>query len=197
MSIVVPFRTTLRTGEAVLIREIGPADRPLLRDGFTKLSNQSRFFRFLAPHKALSEAELDRFAAEGTDNHFAIGAVSIGTDADMPLGTARFIRTDADPTEAEFALTIIDSHQRAGLGILMFHALAQEAQRRGVTCLHALIHSDNTGMQKLLEKFGGYRHEEATEAEWHLPLPLSSEVTASLPKGFFAIPPATAQAEAV
>jgi hypothetical protein len=92
MSEYLPQRAVLRNGETVLIREIGPDDRRLLAAGFDKLSKQSRYFRFLAPHKELSNAELDKFTETNTDAHFAIGAASVGVDQDMPLGTARFVR---------------------------------------------------------------------------------------------------------
>lgn len=182
-----PLRTRLRNGEYVLIREIGPADRPLMREGFEKLSDQSRFFRFLAAHGKLTDAELDLFTAQNTDDHFAIGAAAIGTQQDMPLGTGRFVRLYPGSKEAEFALTIIDSHQRVGLGTLILSTLALAAQERGVTAFVALIHHDNTGIQKLLERLGGYRESVGVEEEWRLPLPLK-EGHASFLSGFFSIP---------
>lgn len=179
MSSSVPFRAVLRNGESVLIREIGPEDRPLLRDGFEKLSKQSRFFRFLAPHRALSEAELDQFTEANTDEHFAIGAASIGVEADMPLATARFVRLAEGAKDAEFALTIIDSHQRLGLGSLLLRTLAREAHGRGVERFLALLHHENHGMQALMQRFGGHRTMPGTEEEWVLPLPLTPEPTLS------------------
>lgn len=179
MSSSLPFRAVLRNGESVLIREIGPEDRPLLRDGFEKLSKQSRFFRFLAPHRALSEAELDQFTEANTDEHFAIGAASIGVEADMPLATARFVRLAEGAKDAEFALTIIDSHQRLGLGSLLLRTLAREAHGRGIGRFVALLHHENHGMQALMQRFGGHRIMPGTEEEWVLPLPLTPEPTLS------------------
>ncbi|NNE53211.1 MAG: GNAT family N-acetyltransferase [Sulfitobacter sp.] len=186
-----PFQTMLRNGERVLIREVGPADRPLLREGFAKLSDQSRFFRFLAPHRKLSEAELDRFCKENTDEHFAIGALSTGVEADMPIATARFVRVTEGAEEAEIALTIIDSHQRLGLGSLLMRTLAEVAVSRGITAFTALLHHDNEGMQGLLKRFGGQRVSEGLEAEWILPLPLpeKNKKTRSRPACDILIPP--------
>ena len=171
MANLLPHRAVLKNGEIVLIREIGPADRPQMQAGFAKLSDQSRFFRFLAPHKDLSEAELDQFTETNTDAHFAIGAASTGVEADMPLATARFIRPTADAPEAEFAITIIDSHQRLGLGGLLLRTLAREAVERGVDRFTALLHSENHGMQALLRSFGGHKQGSGTEEHWVLPLP--------------------------
>ncbi|MDF1727745.1 MAG: GNAT family N-acetyltransferase [Sulfitobacter sp.] len=170
----VPFTTILRNGERVLLREIGPADRPLLRDGFARLSDQSRFFRFLGAHGPLSEDELDQFTEENNADHFAIGAVAIGTEADLPLATARFVRIVKDSTEAEIALTIIDSHQRLGLGSILLRTLSEEAQSRGFTRLLALLHQRNSGMAALLGRFGAERVETDRESLWALSLPLSA-----------------------
>lgn len=170
-----PIRAVLRNGECVLVREIGPEDRELMREGFDSLSSQSRFFRFLAPHLALSEAELDQFTEENTDDHFAIGAASVGVEMDMPLGTARFVRVAKDSSEAEIALTIIDSHQRLGLGSLLLRTLARAAHSRGITSFVAMTHRENTGMQGLLRCHGGVQITSGAEGEWRVPLPLKAQ----------------------
>ena len=179
MANILPLRAVLRNGETVLIREIGPADRPQMQDGFAKLSSQSRLFRFLAPHKELSEAELDHFTEPNSDTHFAIGAASTGVDTEMPIATARFIRAAPDAPEAEFAITIIDSHQRLGLGGLLLRTLARAAVERGVERFTALLHSENTAMQALMRAFGGRRQGAGQEEHWVLPLPLKPEPTLS------------------
>lgn len=189
MTAHLPFRAILRNSETVLIREIMPGDRPLMREGFEKLSKQSRFFRFLAPHQHLSEAELDRFTEANTDEHFAIGAASLGVEQDMPLAAARFVRIAGEATEAEYAITIIDSHQRLGLGSLLLRTLAREAQRGGIEHFTALVHHDNAGIQALMRRFGGYRQSGGVEEQWRLSLPLTPEPTLSTQPNEIAIWP--------
>src|SRR5215470_2258490 len=48
----------LRDGSKVLIRQVQPADAPLLADGFARLGPQSRQMRFLTRKQKLSAAEL-------------------------------------------------------------------------------------------------------------------------------------------
>ena len=187
MEHLLPLRAVLRNGETVMVREIGPSDSPVMRDGFENLSAQSRLFRFLAPHKALSTAELDRFTAVNTDEHFAIGAASVGTGTDMPLGTARFFRLAPGSVEAEFAVTIIDSHQRNGLGSLLLRTLARVAVLRGIERFSALLHHENTGMQALIQALGGHRTETGPEENWVLPLPLPPAPALSCPPDEIAI----------
>ena len=51
--------TTLRDGSPVLIRPVIPDDKPVLREAFTRLSQETRYRRFMHPVKELSEKELD------------------------------------------------------------------------------------------------------------------------------------------
>ena len=55
-----PARTlaALRDGTRVLVRPIEPADKALLLEGFERLSEESRYRRFLAPMPELNDATL-------------------------------------------------------------------------------------------------------------------------------------------
>ena len=48
----------LRDGSFVLMRPIRASDKPLIRAGFERLSEDSRYRRFLAPLRKLSESAL-------------------------------------------------------------------------------------------------------------------------------------------
>lgn len=54
-----------RDGSAMLIRPVRGADVPLLADGFTRLSERSRWLRFLGRKRTLTEADL-RFSPTST-----------------------------------------------------------------------------------------------------------------------------------
>ena len=170
MTQLLPFTTVLRNGDPIRIREVGVQDRDLLVEGFRQLSPESRFFRFLAAHKDLSREELDRFTATNDSTHMAIGAAVLHPNAEQPVAIARYVRATPQDTEAELALTIIDSYQRLGLGTLMLETLAQAALAEGITQFNALVHADNDGMAALLHRFGATRTREGTEIEWRMPL---------------------------
>ncbi|MEA2283671.1 MAG: hypothetical protein QOK21_4278, partial [Solirubrobacteraceae bacterium] len=50
---------TLRDGSRIVIRPIEPDDRDDLREGFERLSPESRYRRFFSPVPRLSERHLD------------------------------------------------------------------------------------------------------------------------------------------
>lgn len=150
-----PFKTTLKNGTTVLVREVTPADRHLLEIGFANLSGRARYFRFLGAHKNLTEKELDRFTAINDPDHIAVGALLSDRPIPEPIGIARYIRLPDQKHIAEIAVTIADSHQRQGLGSLLLGVLAEFAKRGGITEFNALVHSENTAMLGVLDQFGG------------------------------------------
>lgn len=150
-----PFKTTLKNGATVLVREVTPADRHLLEIGFAHLSGRARYFRFLGARKNLTEKELDSFTATNDPDHVAIGALLGDGPIQKPIGIARYIRLTDQKHVAEIAVTIADSHQHQGLGSLFLGVLAEFAKRGGIAEFNALVHSENTAMLGLVDQFGG------------------------------------------
>ena len=110
----------LRDGSKVLIRQVQGTDAPLLADGFTRLSAQSRQMRFLTRKKELSPAELRYFTDVDHHDHEALGALD-HTDG-RGVGIARYVRDADDPQAAEIAVTIVDDWQGRGLATeLLIH----------------------------------------------------------------------------
>ncbi len=172
--------TTLRDGTRLLLREVRPEDAPLVRLGFAQLSDRSRQFRFLRATPRLSDDDLSFLA--GADTNEVIGALDLGTDPPAPVGMARYVRLPGRPETAEVAITVIDSHQRRGLGTLLFGCLAWQAERTGLKGFEALVHHANRQMRDLLEDLGAVV-EEDMGSELHYLLPLPAD-----PTGFPATP---------
>ncbi|HEU4336118.1 MAG TPA: hypothetical protein VFR45_02285, partial [Nocardioides sp.] len=51
----------LRDGRTAHIRPIQPEDRALLVEFYSRVSDQSKYYRFFSPMPELSERDLDRF----------------------------------------------------------------------------------------------------------------------------------------
>jgi len=139
----------LRDGSKVLIRQVQPADAPLLADGFARLSPQSRRMRFLARKDQLSAAELRYFTDVDHHDHEALGALD---QADgRGVGVARYIRDASDPHAAEIAVTIVDDWQGRGLGTELLTRLSARARCEGIHRFTALVADDNVAMAALLQ----------------------------------------------
>lgn len=150
-----PFDIVLRDGSSVQIREVQPEDLPLLKIGFSHLSDRSRFFRFLSAHPKLTPDDITRFTQSNDRDHVAIGAVADLPDGPTPVGLARFIRLLDRDGVAEFAITVVDDFQGQGVGTTLMGVLCEFAQRHGISDLVGLVHRDNVAMRGLFEQMGG------------------------------------------
>jgi RimJ/RimL family protein N-acetyltransferase len=141
-------RVVLRDGSKVLIRQVQPADAPLLADGFARLGDKSRRMRFLARKDQLSAAELRYFTDVDHHDHEALGALD---QADgRGVGIARYIRDADNPHAAEIAVTIVDDWQGRGLGTELLIRLSARARSEGICRFTALVADDNVAMAGLL-----------------------------------------------
>lgn len=141
----------LKDGTRVLLRSIHPSDKDLLRQGFERLSPESRYLRFFSAKSVLSDKELRRLTEVDGINHVAIGAMLRKNDSDYEaLGIARFIRINDEPDVAEPAVAVVDDFQGKGLGTLLLHKLVAAALERNIQRFRCDILDDNLRMKNIL-----------------------------------------------
>lgn len=164
----------LNDGTHVLIRPLLPEDKQRLEEGFSRLSPESRYMRFMTAMETLPDAYVRYLTEIDHVHHFAIAAaIEDPARFDMRgLGVARFIELPNIEDEAELAITILDEAQGQGLGMIMMDVLLRAAAERGFVALRAEVLPSNTGMQKLARRFGGSRIElQDGMATWRIPVP--------------------------
>jgi RimJ/RimL family protein N-acetyltransferase len=144
--------TTPTTTDELLIRPISPDDKRALADGFERLSERSRYRRFLSPHPRLSEEELRYFTEIDHHDHEALIALDPATDEGV--GVARYVRSEEDPSAADLAVTVADDWQGRGVGGRLAAALAQRAREEGISRFTALLLAENEQMLNLLRDLG-------------------------------------------
>jgi GNAT superfamily N-acetyltransferase len=145
----------LRDGSAVDVRPVRPDDRDLLREGFERLSPESRYRRFLSPIDHLSEEWLTYLTDVDHHDHEALAAVDPATG--RGVGIARYVRLEDRPDAAEAAVTVADDWQGRGVGTLLLELLAARAREEGVERFTALMLAANDDMRELLERLGPVR----------------------------------------
>jgi GNAT superfamily N-acetyltransferase len=143
-------RTTLRDGTPIVVRLLRPDDKHLLREGFERLSPESRYARFFSPKQSLTEDELHYLCDIDQETHFAIGALREREDGTCEgLGIARFIKVGDGAAEA--AIAVADEMHGRGLGRLLFLRLCAAANERGITTFKCEVLGSNTSMKHLLD----------------------------------------------
>jgi GNAT superfamily N-acetyltransferase len=134
------------------IRVISPDDKQGLVDGFERLSEESRYRRFLAPRGRLSDAELRYFSEVDHDDHEAL--VAVNPQSGQGVGVARYVRDKHDPSVAELAVAVVDDWQWQGIGSRLTAALADRARAEGIRSFSALMLADNQRALNLLDDLG-------------------------------------------
>lgn len=145
-----PLTVRLRDGACVEIRAIGPDDREALRDGFERLSPESRYRRFFGPVTHLRDSDLDYLTEVDHHDHEALVATVPGQGAG--IGVARYVRIG--PGVAEPAVVVVDDWQGRGVGSHLVQALAERARAEGVAQFRAPVLSTNAQAIHVLEALG-------------------------------------------
>jgi GNAT superfamily N-acetyltransferase len=139
----------------VVLRTVRSSDKELLREGFQRLSPQSRYLRFHGVKTELSDGELRYLTEVDGVRHFALGAIQVGPDGEHGVGVARLVQLPAEPGVADAAITVIDELQGKGLGTLLFQRLVAAAAERGIERVRAAVLGSNQAMQELVHKLAG------------------------------------------
>lgn len=144
---------SLEDGTIFGVRPITADDKPLLASGFDRLSERSRYLRFLGPMPTLSRRQLAYLSELDHQDHVAIGVM----DDSEPVAIGRWVRFDEEPADADVALTVVDDYQGRGVGRIVVQVLAMIARHRGVRWLHFDVLAENAAMLRLLDRMGAVR----------------------------------------
>ena len=168
----------LADGGTAHVRPIKPADADRLRSFYSRLSDESIYFRFFGPRPRLSDREVERFTNVDYVNRVALIA-TIGTEM---VAVIRYDRTG--PAEAEVAFLVEDAHQGRGVASVLLEHLAATARERGIERFIADVLPANTRMMGLLRQAGYTAQSQFEDGVVRMTLDLtptetSAEVTAA------------------
>jgi len=145
----------LRDGSRVDVRPIAATDKELIRQGFARLSPESRYRRFLSSMPALDDRALAYLTELDHHDHEAL--IALDVESREGVGVARFVRDSAEPASAEVAVTVVDDWQGRGLGTALLGELADRAREEGVRRFTALVLAENRNMLGMLGELGAAR----------------------------------------
>lgn len=173
-------RVTLRDGTPVRLRLVTPADKDLLRSGFERWSQESRYARFFSAKTKLTDEELDYLCDVDQESHFALGAAR-EDDAAAGLGIARFIRLPeheiGEAVTAEAAIAVADDVHGQGLGRILLEHLVAAASERGIERFRCEVLGSNASMKALIEKIAPVRTVEVSSGTMSIDFDLPPSVT--------------------
>ncbi|GGL18924.1 bifunctional acetate--CoA ligase family protein/GNAT family N-acetyltransferase [Planomonospora parontospora] len=138
----------LSDGGTAHVRPIRPADADRLRTFYSRLSEESIYFRFFGPRPRLSDREVTRFTNVDYVDRVALIA-TIGTEM---VAVIRYDRIDAE--EAEVAFLVEDAHQGRGVASVLLEHLAETARENGIARFVADVLPANQKMMGVLKQAG-------------------------------------------
>ncbi|MEV5509308.1 bifunctional acetate--CoA ligase family protein/GNAT family N-acetyltransferase [Streptomyces orinoci] len=138
----------LRDGGTAQIRPITPEDVRRLADFYEHVSDESKYYRFFAPHPRLSDRDLHRFTHHDYVDRVGLAA-TVGGEF---IATVRYDRVA--PEEAEVAFLVQDAHQGRGVASALLEHIAAVARERGIRRFAAEVLPANTKMIKVFTDAG-------------------------------------------
>jgi acetyltransferase len=139
----------LRDAREVRVRPIRPEDAQREKRFFDRLSERSRYQRFMNHLKELPPRMLARFTQLDYDRELAL--VALWQDEFVAVGR---YAPNPDGVSAEFALAVADDWQEKGLGHALLERLCDAARAAGYEALVGHILEANRGMLELAAHLG-------------------------------------------
>jgi acetyltransferase len=143
----------LNDGTVVLLRAIKPEDEPMWHNLVASCKPESLNSRFRFTFKAATHEMATRFCFTDYDREIAIVAESEIDNERKLIGVGRLV-TDADHSEAEYAILVGDPWQGVGLGTLLTDYCLDICKTWGIQSIVAEMDSQNFRMIKMLSHRG-------------------------------------------
>jgi hypothetical protein len=169
-----PGEVLLNDGTPALIWPLLPTDARALREGFRRLSPESRRRRFLTALGELDDSMI-RSLVDSVDgvSHVALVLTVFPPDGqEGPVGVARLVQDPADPATADIAVTVADDWQGRGAGTALLSAVMRW-RPAAVRRLRTAVEAGNDASLALLAGAGhlssGHAHQGILDVTVELP----------------------------
>lgn len=163
-------RVTLKDGSPVTLRPIRPDDAPRLQEGFSRLSAETIYLRFMESYKELSDEQAYEYANLDYLQRMAfVGAIQEEGEERLVV-VARYARLDkGEPGGAEAAIVVRDDYQGLGLGTFAMQHLVNYARDHGIRYFQATVHMSNSRILNFIAKSGlPYEREMLEPGAWSI-----------------------------
>jgi RimJ/RimL family protein N-acetyltransferase len=148
-----PATVSLRDGRSVSLREILPGDKAALQAAVGNMSADSRYTRFMATVRELSEPMLEAATHPVPERECALVAVAAAGSGESIVGGARYASDQGSDT-CEFAIAIVDGWQGVGLAPQLMKTLMADARAHGFKTMEGYVLAANAPMRGLARRLG-------------------------------------------
>jgi acetyltransferase len=143
----------LSNGANIVIRPIRPEDAAMEKDFVHRLSDRSKYFRFMRALQELTPEMIVRFTQIDYDREMAFVAVTADEQIPVELGVGRYLM-NPDGRSVEYAVVVADDCQCLGIGTRLMKTLMQTAKDKGMLFFEGEVLAVNKPMLSMIKKLG-------------------------------------------
>jgi len=154
----------LADGTRVFLRPLRDADLSHANEFFARLSDRTKYFRFMTPTPTLTEETLAQLVAAIHEARAAVvvAVVDHGHEEEL-VGGGRLVPAKRRGT-CEFALTIVDDWQGRGVGTVLLREVVRLAQQLGYHRIEGSVLTINAKMLKVAQRLKFALHTDPADA---------------------------------
>jgi RimJ/RimL family protein N-acetyltransferase len=135
----------------LVVRPVRPADRQALAEAYARLSDDSRYMRFLSHRESLTDSEL-RYLID-VDHHHHEALVALW--GDRIVGVCEYVREPGRPSVAHVSIVVAEDWRRRGVADELLSELGERARRAGIRRLEGRALPHNRAALELVRARGG------------------------------------------
>jgi len=143
----------LSNGVNICIRPIRPEDADLETNFHSRLSDRTKYFRFMQALHELTPEMIVRFTQIDYDREMAFIAITDDEHKATELAVGRYLM-NPDGQSVEFALVVADDCHSLGIGTRLMTSLMQSAKAKGMLFFEGEVLTINHPMLSLVTKLG-------------------------------------------
>ena len=140
-------------GQEITIRPIKPEDADLEVDFVSRLSAETKYFRFMNTMRELPPAMVARLTQIDYDREMAFVATIEEDGKEVELGVCRYA-VNPDGESCEFAVVVADDWQHRGLARKLMGVLIETARNRGLYYMNGVFLANNDRMLRFVQSLG-------------------------------------------
>lgn len=150
-------RLPLKNGAEVLVRPVVPSDASLLIDMFNKMTQRSRYLRFMTNIQELPDGLLHQFTHLDYHASFALACVIDAGGQNEIVAVARY-SDDPDEHCADLGVAVRDDWQHLGIGKSLLSKIITIGREHGISRFGSMMDPQNDIMKKTLRELGYQVH---------------------------------------
>jgi acyl-CoA hydrolase/GNAT superfamily N-acetyltransferase len=144
----------LDDGTQLNFRPVHPTDMPGMKDLLYALSQETLYYRFMAPMKQFSQEQIQDFVYIDHRSEVAIVGTLPEAHGEEIIAVGRYF-LNPKTNRAEVAFVVRDVWQNRGIGRFLLKYLGSVAKRHGISGFTAEVLRDNKPMQAVFNRADG------------------------------------------